>query len=558
MYLNKLRIFENNPEKKQIREIPFKKGMNFIVDSSEDHQEHGNNVGKTTLLKVIDLCFAAQHRSILWYDNDTKSTNKILKDYLSQHKVYTELEIQISDAVHTLKVDLFDNGKRYINDKNYNYKDYRLYLNKLVFQNSEKKPTVRELIGKFIRIGQSAESANILKYLHQTTSNAEYTNIYNYLFDLASSEVSSQILELTKQINKNTNSLQDLIRLHNFANIDDLDERINIVSTSAYTVQKKLDVLLENKFTEESFQKRDKIESLLLDLDDAIDNSTFEINKIEKIIQDLKSKQSNIEIDYNLLQELFDETKKEFGKVTKTFDELVQFNRKMSDNKLEYYEEKLAKSLEKRSQILTIRNQTVHDNKEIFEIIDNEKFNNFDGIYSDLIYQNQLLGELKKVKLIYTDLLSSIELDQKYLLELQESQNATDHLSKFNKFFTPLSYSALNQRLYLAKNDTGFPLKLSNVEDGLGTGNKKTITLLLDIAYVSFINELKLDFPKFFIHDVLETIDQSSFKVIVDTINSNGSQFITAVLKEKIASYDFVKEDDMRLKLSINNKLFKI
>lgn len=572
MYLNKLSIFENYPQKNLIREIPFKRGLNFIVDNSEDHQEHGNNVGKTTVLKIIDLCFGARNRNILWYDNDTGSINKTLKDYLSDSKVYAELEMESdmdgpnnnilssngNGIIDILRVDLFDNGKRYINDEKYNYNDYKTYLNKIVFQNHESKPTLRELIGKFIRIGQSAESGNILKYLHQTVSNADYTNIYNYLFDLASSEISAQILQLTKEINKKNNSLQDLIRLHNFINIDDLDERINIVTAAASTAQQKIDILLEHKFTEESFKKRDLVESYLLKLDEAIDKTSFEINKIKKIIYDLKSKKSNVEIDYDLLQELFDETKQEFKKVTKTFDELVQFNQTMSNNKLEYYEDKLYKSLNLHSQLLKRRTQIVRENKEIFEIINNDKFKDFDDIYSNLIYQNQLLGELKKVKEIYINLLDSIKLNTKTLLKLEATQSANDHLSKFNEFFIPLSYSALNQRLYLTKNDSGFPLKISNVEDGLGTGNKKAITLLLDIAYVSFIDELNLKFPKFFIHDVLETVDQSNFKVIVDTINSNGSQFITAVLREKIDSYDFIKEDDISLELSIDDRLFKI
>ncbi len=92
----------------------------------------------------------------------------------------------------------------------------------------------------------------------------------------------------------------------------------------------------------------------------------------------------------------------------------------------------------------------------------------------------------------------------------------------------------------------------------LGTGHRKTVTLLLDIAYVSLIEDLKLDYPKFFVHDVLETIDEHNFKKIVQFINENGSQFVFAILNEKIENYAFVTESDKILQLSKESKLFKI
>jgi recombinational DNA repair ATPase RecF len=119
-----------------------------------------------------------------------------------------------------------------------------------------------------------------------------------------------------------------------------------------------------------------------------------------------------------------------------------------------------------------------------------------------------------------------------------------------------MSNQVLKQRLYISSNKP-FPLKLSNVDDGLGTGFRKTITLLFDIAYVSFIKEMKLDFPKFFVHDVLETIDEQNFYKIYKFINLNESQFIFAVLNEKIIKYDFINDSDIRLKLSQEQRLFK-
>ena len=40
-----------------IRHIDFHQGLNLIVDEvSTDNEETGNNVGKTTVLRLIDFC----------------------------------------------------------------------------------------------------------------------------------------------------------------------------------------------------------------------------------------------------------------------------------------------------------------------------------------------------------------------------------------------------------------------------------------------------------------------------------------------------------------------
>ena len=43
-----------------IREIPFHKGLNLIVDETKSNNEtnkaSGNNVGKTTVIRLINFC----------------------------------------------------------------------------------------------------------------------------------------------------------------------------------------------------------------------------------------------------------------------------------------------------------------------------------------------------------------------------------------------------------------------------------------------------------------------------------------------------------------------
>lgn len=78
MFIKRLIIKETKPALEIIREIPFVKGMNFIVDAGKD-QEKGNSVGKTTVLKLIDICLGAKDRKYIYFDDETKQTNEKLK-----------------------------------------------------------------------------------------------------------------------------------------------------------------------------------------------------------------------------------------------------------------------------------------------------------------------------------------------------------------------------------------------------------------------------------------------------------------------------------------------
>lgn len=58
MFLKQLKITN---EDGLIRQIDFRLGMNFIVDETQgETADTGNNVGKTTLLRLIDFCLGGE------------------------------------------------------------------------------------------------------------------------------------------------------------------------------------------------------------------------------------------------------------------------------------------------------------------------------------------------------------------------------------------------------------------------------------------------------------------------------------------------------------------
>ena len=59
MFLKQLRI---ESEDGLIRDLNFHQGLNLIVDETPDsNTETGNNVGKTTVLRLIDICLGKEY-----------------------------------------------------------------------------------------------------------------------------------------------------------------------------------------------------------------------------------------------------------------------------------------------------------------------------------------------------------------------------------------------------------------------------------------------------------------------------------------------------------------
>lgn len=75
MKIKELIVRKTKPSEEIIREIIFnEKGLSLIIDDTpKDMRESGNSVGKSTAIKIIDLCLGAKStRACLKIKNCTK------------------------------------------------------------------------------------------------------------------------------------------------------------------------------------------------------------------------------------------------------------------------------------------------------------------------------------------------------------------------------------------------------------------------------------------------------------------------------------------------------
>lgn len=145
MFLKKL-IIKNQSQ--IIRDIRFHKGLNLIVDNTPDNtQASGNNVGKTTVLKLIDYCLGSKGDNI-YKDGESKKTTQI-EGFLTQDDILIILELEDENSnLLTIKRNFLKRSKKIqeINNTNYPNDDkFVKKLQELIFNTTIEKPTFYKL-----------------------------------------------------------------------------------------------------------------------------------------------------------------------------------------------------------------------------------------------------------------------------------------------------------------------------------------------------------------------------------------------------------------------------
>ena len=210
MFIKKLII---TTPKEVIRDIEFKSGLNLIIDNTPttDVKLTGNNVGKTTVLKLVDFCLGATP-SIIYTDTENKKeVYDLVKNYLVDEEVEVTL-ILVEDLNDPNSKEIViqrnflsrKNTVRNINGKAVLDKDFEDELLKLIIphQKSE-KPTFRQIISHNIRYKDESIN-NTLKTLDRYTSDVEYETLYLFLLGCTFNDGAKKQALLTKMKQEET------------------------------------------------------------------------------------------------------------------------------------------------------------------------------------------------------------------------------------------------------------------------------------------------------------------------------------------------------------------
>lgn len=567
MFLKSLTISSG---KKVIRKIEFRKGINLIVDESQD-QITGNNVGKTTVLMLVDFCLGANPKNIYVDPESKKQEYQLVKDFLIENEVLITLILTNSLDNENAKEIIIErnflprnkiirkiNGHQYIDD------EFEPELLKLIFPNHYgEKPTFRQIISHNIRYKDQSIN-NTLKTLDGYTTDAEYETLYLFLFgcEFNKGNTKQEILSKLKQENTYKNRLEK-------------QQTRTAYETALSLINNKIEELNKQKA---NFNLNENFEADL----DKFNNLKYEINKISSEISKLNIRRNLIieaeqelnstksDINLKQLQLIYQQATSQISNIQKTFDDLFNYHNQMIIEKVKF----IKKELPNLDSVIQSKNNILKNllsdesslsesiaKSDLFEVLENiiiELNENYrkKGEYENII--NQLV-EVENIIKDYNEKLDEIDNelfsdDFEFIVKTQ--------LDKFNKYFASISnnlygeeYALKYDKITNRKNQRLY--KFSAFNTNMSSGQKQGEISCFDIAYTLFADEENISCLHFLLNDKKELMHGNQLVKIAELVNRNNIQFVASILNDKLPE-ELNHEDFFILKLSQNDKLFRI
>ena len=556
-----------------IRDIEFSSGLNLIIDDTpvEDSKSTGNNVGKTTVLKLIDFCLGAKGNIIYTDTENKKEVYDVVKNFLIDEEITITLILteDLNDSnARQLEVErnFLSHKKaiRKINGKTVLDKDFENELERYILSDKDaEKPTFRQVISHNIRYKDDSIN-NTLKTLDKFTTDIEYETLYLYLLGCSFNEGAKK-QALVSKVNQ-----EELFR-----------ERLEKKQTkTTYEIalsilDDEIDALYEKKA---SFNLNENLEQDLEQLNDV----KYNINRISAMISKLEIRRNLIEeskyeleqsishIDLQQLRMIYSEVIINIGGIQKTFEDLVTYHNNMVVEKMKYILQDLPKLLDKLEKANEELASLLIQEKELTEKISKgDSFEELEKVIFELNEKYRLKGEyesviaqLNEVEDNISSLNGQIENIDNYLFSGDFESILKEQVKKFNKLFSGVSQElygekyALTYKKEVNKKGQQF-YKFNAFNANMSSGKKQGEILCFDLAYLLFADEEQQSCLHFLLNDKKELMHDNQLVKVAEFVQNRNIQLVISILKDKLPSAVLGKAH-IAIELSQKDKLFRI
>lgn len=389
MLLKRLIISKMHPEYEIIRDVKFNlNGLNLIIDDTTNNlSDTGNNVGKTTFIKIIDLCLGARSVRSLYHDDDTKSDNEKIKKFLKDNKVEAQLEMlnENTSIVYKIRRQLYNKGNRYIDDVEYTYDDFLDKLKEIIFGSTEKYPRLRELMPKFVRV-DNFTTDNMIRFLGNYSKNHQYDSVYQYLFKILDEKLINEKNELNTYRTEYSNKIKILESDSNITSLDILKQKQKVIENELESLiedRKKLDYI---KTYKNELNRKRNLTIQINDCEEKLQLLEFDLELLNNNIDNLKKDKTNM--DLNKIKKIYKETQIYIDKIEKNFEDVVEFHNNMIENRISFFNKQKVEKEKERKILIDKRDELLDEKKNItIDILD-------EGLLSDLNVLNSKIEKL--------------------------------------------------------------------------------------------------------------------------------------------------------------------
>ena len=574
MFLKLLRI---ETEDEVLRELHFHKGINLIVDdtptSTNDTNElkTGNNVGKTTVLKLIDFCFGAKAKNIYTDPENERQDYELVKNFLIDYKVVItlvlkeDLDDDDSDEI-VIRRNFLSRNKvlRQVNDKNCTEDEFEEQIRMLLFPDvTEGKPTLRQLLSHNIRYSDES-IGHTLKVLNRYTKDVEYETLYLYLFG-CKFEGGQKKQELLTKIGQEISFKE---RLEKKQTKNAYEAALALVEREIQNLNEKKANLNINENYEEDLAHYTQIKYEKNKTAELISNLEIRMNIIVETQRDMEQEMSDI--DLQQLRQIYFQAGTQFEKIQHTFEELVTYHNKMVVEKIRFISKELpelnSKITDERKRLDTL----CEEEREYATIVaQGDTFAELEKLIEELNEKYRQKGEYESIISQMEDVDTNIkqyreeldEIDQKIFTDDFED-TVKNQINKFNVFFSEVS-KKLYGETYAIKYETEINkkqqkmYKFSTFNANMNSGKKQGEILCFDLAYIQFADSEKMPCVHFLLNDKKELVHDNQLVNVMDYVSDKNVQFVASILKDKLPD-KLRKEEFYVIELSQDNKLLRI
>lgn len=572
MFIEKLRI---STKDKIIRELNFCSGMNLIIDNTPltaGLKSTGNNVGKTTVLKLIYFCLGGDDKDIY---TDVENKSKVyeeVRSFLINQEVLITLTLingfNVQNEERLIIERNFLSGKkavRRINGKFILKKDFENELLAKIFpEHKNEKPSFKQIISHNIRYKDNSIN-NTLKTLSSYTSDVEYETLYLFLLGCEFDSGAKKIA-LTDKI-KQEKAYKERIEKKQKKN--SYEVALAIVEDEILELNKRKSLLNINENFEQDLNRLNEVKYKINRLSSRVTKLEIRRDMIVEAKNEMGKDVSTIDLEQ--LKLLYSESKEYIPNLHKTFEDLVNYHNKMILEKISFITKELP-SLEGTIEEEKRKLKTLlQDEKELsIKISKSDSFNDIESIISEINEKYRLKGEyentisqINEVDSVIKEIEDDLENIDQYLYSSEYQEKLKKQINKFNKFFSSVSNELYGEKYALSyeivmNKKTNKPIyKFSTFNSNMSSGKKQGEILCFDLAYIMFANEEEISCLHFLLNDKKELMHDNQLSKVANFVFEKNIQLVASILRDKLP-HDLLNTANIVVELSQEDKLFKI
>jgi len=283
-------------------------------------------------------------------------------------------------------------------------------------------------------------------------------------------------------------------------------------------------------------------------------------------VDELKSEYTDI--DRHAIESIYREAQKYIPKLHHDWSDLAEFVQNLRGRKQRFLESQVdalqSKANDAKQELLALQ---AREDTEIGTLVKSRAFVKALELRADLQEKLKMLGSLEQDLQDLRDLKANIAKVEKQLEETKEQiENGKallrDRVSVFNKYFSELSKVLYGEQYLLHFDETergSLAFQLTAVGSNVGAGKKVSQTAAFDVAYIEFLRDTGINFPRFVCHDGLETIHGNQLSALLVAADQLNGQLVVATLRDKLPPMpDGFLERNTVLELAQDDKLFQL